>query len=139
MRRTQGDTFTSAYSIQAYSDGCVVYEGRDLVESQGRHEFRLTEAQLGHLRKLLTTHVRTEEVYGDAEGRHYACPHGELNAPGIVLLAPEVGVTRPICYPDYASMAYPSMLGGVDYAIDEVLGSARWTGCKHRVTGLGGC
>ncbi|WP_306440910.1 DUF6438 domain-containing protein [Myxococcus llanfairpwllgwyngyllgogerychwyrndrobwllllantysiliogogogochensis] len=139
MRRTGCDGLCPVYDVHVYDDGCVVYGGMEHVEVVGRRDSQLTGEQVGRLRRILAEHVRAAEVYGDEYGSFFTCPHGVIGFAGVVLTAPEVGVVNPVCYAEFISKGETPLLGGVDYLIDELLGTSRWIGCATGVKGYGGC
>ncbi|MBZ4408027.1 DUF6438 domain-containing protein [Myxococcus sp. XM-1-1-1] len=139
MRRTGCDGVCPHYSLSIHGDGRVVYACEFHVKVRGRRESRLTPEQLARLRRTLAEHVKTEVIYGERERDWYTCPHRGLGLGGVVLLAPEVGVSEPICYVNYVFLRAPPLLGGVDYLIEELVGSHRWAGCAADLKGFGGC
>ncbi|GEN05072.1 hypothetical protein SAMN05443572_1011384 [Myxococcus fulvus] len=139
MRRTGCEGICPIYRLTVHGDGRVVYDGDFHVKIQGRRESRLTPAQLARLRRTLAEHVKPEVIYGERERNWYTCPHGGIDLAGVVLLAPEVGVSEPICYVNQVLMRESPSLGGVDYLIEEIVGSHRWAGCSDDWKGFGGC
>lgn len=122
MQRTPCEGACPVYELVVHADGTLRYLGVKFVKEVGVRTAHVDSVQLSRIRDALARVIVPPEDYDE-----YPCPHGVIDLGGVSLLIPSI-VPVPICYVDLALLGRAPMFGGVDYALDGIVGSGRWVG-----------